>query len=87
MNKKLIFVWAIFLFILPNTQAGCNESALSNSVINCESINWIEKDVLDNNISVQNPLVPEPATVIILGIGAFLMSCESLKKRAVHTAF
>ena len=44
---------------------------------------WTENDVLGNTANSQTIPVPEPATVIILGIGSFLMSCDFLKKRGV----
>ena len=47
---------------------------------------WTEKDVLDNVTDGQSMPVPEPATLVILGLGSLLISCDFRKNRTVRTA-
>jgi len=47
---------------------------------------WTEKDVFGNATDSQAMPVPEPATLVILGLGSLLISYDFRKKRAVRTA-
>jgi len=58
-------------------------SNFNGDIVNSTSSNWCENNVVSTTSAYTNT-IPEPATVSILGIGAFLMSCGFLKKRTVR---
>lgn len=66
--------WTHIKFILENTLFSLSGEGSSS---------YIQNKVLGDTAAIQIMPIPEPATVMILGFGAFAISCDFLKKRQI----